>query len=867
MFRSFLAIAVATSTASALEVHLSPQGPLTSLSAARDAIRQARADGDRSDARVVIADGTYAQTEAVLFEPRDSNVRYEAAPGAKPIFTGGKKITDWVAEGGVWKTKLDPAWRFEALWVNGQRATRARTPNKGFVQATGQPLQLLPGIEAKSDPARTMLQVEPAATQTLEELTSDELREVNVIVHFSWDEQRHRLAGVKAADGTLQFTAGLKRSFFSLEPFHNVFLENFRGALDAPGEWFLALDGTLSYIPRPGETLDSIDAWAPVAAQWLALKGDAEKDTRVEKLSFRGLKFAHQAWSLPAEGAGFGQAEQALGAAIEADGARDIVFEDCEFAHTMTNAAWFRHGCRDVTLRHCYLHDLGAGGVKIGESGAPKDERALTSHVVVENCIIHGGGRYFPAGIGVWIGQNPDNTIRQCDIADFYYSTISIGWVWGYLPTPCARNLVEDCHLHHFGWGVLSDMGAIYTLGPQPGTVIRGCHIHDIACSSYGGWGLYNDEGSTGILWENNLVYRTQSGAYHQHYGRGNMVRNNILGLSQEFQVRWSKPEEFLGLAFENNIVLFDEGRLFGHVDKNWFSGRVWLNRNVYWQTSGKPFDLAGKTWQEWQFFGNDPESVIADPLFVAPEKGDWTLKPESPALKLGFRPFDWRQAGVTGDAAWKKLAAVDYPPVTFATKPKPRPLAFHEGFETTPIGAKPGKPIHISTKLPGIIAVVEGGSAGKRSLQLSDAPDITPAYDPHFFYSPNHETGTSRVSFDIKLEPAYSLNYEWRDDAQPYNTGPQLVFDQGGVKANGRKLMDSPADGWLHVEVEAVLGDACTGTWTCTLTAAGQAPQKFEGLKFTKPDMRKLTWLGWSSNGKTAAKAWIDEIAVENKP
>jgi hypothetical protein len=257
---------------------------------------------------------------------------------------------------------------------------------------------------------------------------------------------------------------------------------------------------------------------------------------------------------------------------------------------------------------------------------------------------------------------------------------------------------------------------------------------------------------------------------------------------------------------------------------------------------------------------------VIADPLFVSPETGDWTLRPESPALKLGFTPFDWRKAGVTGDDAWRKLAAVEYPPVTYGVKPTPRPLTLYENFEKTPLGSGPKNGARVS-KRPGVeLVVVKGGSKSGRSLELRDGPEVQPAYEPHFYYIPYHDKGTTKVSFDVRMEPEMKLIHEWRDDAQPYHSGPQLIFEQGAVNANGRKLIDLPAEGWLRVEVEARIGAKSDGTWRVTFTSANAEPQTFEGLRFLEPDMKKVDWIGWMGNGTAAAKAWLDEIRVENE-
>ena len=94
---ALLPLVLCTTLAHALTIEVAPGGAVNSLAAARDAVRAARAKDDKSEMRVVVAAGTYALTEPVVFEPQDSGVTYEAAPGAQPVFAGGKKITDWHA--------------------------------------------------------------------------------------------------------------------------------------------------------------------------------------------------------------------------------------------------------------------------------------------------------------------------------------------------------------------------------------------------------------------------------------------------------------------------------------------------------------------------------------------------------------------------------------------------------------------------------------------------------------------------------------------------------------------------------------------------------------------------------------------------
>ena len=66
-----------------------------------------------------------------------------------------------------------------------------------------------------------------------------------------------------------------------------------------------------------------------------------------------------------------------------------------------------------------------------------------------------------------------------------------------------------------------------------------------------------------------------------------------------------------------------------------------------FWKKSCRP-----PQWEAWQQAGGDVHSIVADPMFVDAEHGDFRLKPESPALKQGFEPIPFDKIGPYEDDA-----------------------------------------------------------------------------------------------------------------------------------------------------------------------------------------------------------------------
>ncbi|HAH46650.1 MAG TPA: hypothetical protein DCM07_17680, partial [Planctomycetaceae bacterium] len=289
-----------------LVLEVSPEGPLQSLAAARDEIRQRQ---PKEPVRVVFKAGNYFITEPLVFTPEDSGtaaapVTYEAARRSRPVISGGKRITGFKREGdGTWTANVDPDWQFEQLQVNGKRAERAREPDEFFFYLRNgrETMGTTDGPKPRKI-ARQTLYADPADLASLEKVPEAEREGVQALFFHKWDNTRKFLDGFDVKTGKL-FTSGRQMKHWNPLTRNTAYiLENYRAALDSPGEWYLAPEGKLHYVPRPGETLEKAEVFAPVAEQLLLLKGDPAEGKFVEHLTFRGLSFQHTDWRTPPQG-------------------------------------------------------------------------------------------------------------------------------------------------------------------------------------------------------------------------------------------------------------------------------------------------------------------------------------------------------------------------------------------------------------------------------------------------------------------------------------------------------------------------------------------------------------------------------------
>jgi hypothetical protein len=659
------------------KIYLSPTGndsnpgtidkPLASLPSAKDMARKIRAGNPQQPVEIIALEGEYLMLQPLVLDQTDAGTDvsptvFKAEEGAKVIFRGGVQITGFEkVNDNLWRAFVPQVAYydsyFEQLYVNGRRATRAKSPNSGFYYVKGVEETIAETGTGRVPPVAVQkVLVDSSYTRDIAGFTDQDYEDALVVFYHNWDNTRKHILGYSKEQPAF-FIAG--EGMKPWNPINNKsrwLIENCRSALDAPGEWYLDRSGYLYYIPLPGETIPNTVVHAPILKEFIRIKGESP-DKTVSNIRFENLSFEVAGYRTPSAGNEPSQAAAAVGAAITLDYAENINFLDCEIAQTGTYAIWFRRGCSNCKISHCYMHDLGGGGVKIGETTLRTTVIEITNNITVDNNIITDGGHIFPCAVGIIIFHASDNKLTHNEISNLRYSGISVGWVWGYAYSPSKRNIIRFNHIHHLGWGELCDMGGVYTLGASEGTIVSDNLIHHVYSYDYGGWGLYTDEGSYGITMENNLVYACKNSGFHQHYGKENIIRNNIFALNIRAQLQATRIEEHRSISFTNNIIYFDKGTL---LSSNWFKFNLLSDYNCYWDTRTNDIRFADKSFSEWQKTGKDLHSVVADPLFIDPLNYDFRFKKLSVARKIKFIPFDYSSAGVYGSEDWKKLAGFD---------------------------------------------------------------------------------------------------------------------------------------------------------------------------------------------------------------
>ena len=657
--------------------------------AALSRIRMARKSGDKALWKVSVR-GFNALTEPVVFTAEDHDVEFVGEDGA--TLSGGTELTGWTDTGKGWFEAACPRGAdgkpvyVDQLWVGGRRANRARLPDEGYLKISDPQIVAVTNAAGKVSYRESAKPLGDGVGTVLSGIAAEDLPYAQLCVIHKWSFARRILRGYDAASGRVEthspspWTRWQKWS----EKETLFFFENVRGAFDAPGEWFQDLSaGKILYRPLPGETAANLKAVAPFAkaSRLVDFRGDWKNGAFVRNVTFRNVAFAHSDSTRTSSAAVLAehpdvrmkavidgpveswqhQAASASDGLVTLTGVRGIRFIGCEISHTGNYAMRFNDGCVSNAVVDCRLTDLGAGGIWMGDEKANVAKLGVrrkilkpswpsaTAFNLISNCTITCGGRYNPEGTAVALTHCSDTKVVHNDIHDFFYTGVSVGWTWGFSGSVAQRNEIGWNFIYDLGKKIMSDMGGVYTLGTSYGTRVHHNVIHDVFSYSYGGWALYCDEGSEGIVMEDNVCWNTTDGGFHQHYGTGCVIRNNVFAFNRELgAVRMARAvvqDIPCTLHFVNNIVYVDHGPLAAKGVRN--VGGVWAN-NVWYDVRG--IDVAefdGDKWAAWVKSGKERGSVFADPKFVNAKAFDFSLQPDSPALRLGFRPIDLTGVGV----------------------------------------------------------------------------------------------------------------------------------------------------------------------------------------------------------------------------
>ena len=498
---------------------------------------------ESSDVRLIVADGEYPVTSTmVLSGIRSRNVVVEAAPGARPVFYGDRKLAGFrrtKGKAGIMECDLrklgiedfGEACRKEnlsELYWNGERQKLARYPDEGFVRS-GDVLGTTP-----MDDVSSVEGVFSFPSDRLQSWAGESDPWIYGYFRWDWAEEYQKVASIDPAGKAITLEApwhhyGYKSGF----KFAAV---NLLCELDSPGEYYIdRKEGILYWYPpqdysRKGE------------AKFSVFSGEYMLEiTDCENIVFRGIAF-----------------EGGRRNAILVRGCSNVGIDGVRVSRFGGDAIHIR-GSRDVQVAGCLLERLGHAGIR----AAGGDRKTLEeSGYVLTNSLVRDFSQFkhtyepgiFFSGCGL--------LISHCEFCGSPSSALSLNG---------NEILIEYNHFHDLVTES-DDQGALdtYFNYSYRGVVIRYNLWENITGGSlHGSAGVRLDDMISGQKVYGN-VFRNVGGVHFGgvqiHGGKDNIVENNVFyrcNLAVSFSP-WG--QEKWDAALEEEVT---RKRLYEEVDIN----------------------------------------------------------------------------------------------------------------------------------------------------------------------------------------------------------------------------------------------------------------------------------------------------------
>ncbi|MDR3268229.1 MAG: chitobiase/beta-hexosaminidase C-terminal domain-containing protein [Tannerella sp.] len=646
------------------------------------------------------AEGDYYVGEVIRLTPeyagtRKNPVRFSSLDGHR-VRIKGSVVLDalkWEAcPGGIFVSHIPEELDFDQLFINGIRQMRARFPDydeenplrggKGYLNAVG-------GTDERYDQWFLV----DSGEFTKKSWRHPETGIVHAFQSHNWGNLQYRITSVDTLTGKISVGEG----GWQMQRSHGIgkgspfYIENIFEELDAPSEWFLDKDNHLLYFYPSAEVhLDSMVVEVPVVKDMIRLEGDREHPVRY--VSFNGFNFTQSRFSFleSYEPVSLGDWAIHRGGVIFMEGVEHCRVTNCSFAYIGGNGIFMSAYNRENEVSGCYFSHTGESAVcLVGSPEAVRLYRTWEAHdrispgalqdradtrpgpktpdypekCVVKNCIMHDLGDMGKQVSGVFISKSYKVSVSHCTVYNCPRTGICINdGTWG-------GHIIEHCDMwetvretgehgpfnawgrERFWTGLKKPLVKSDAIAP---TIIRNNRIANFRKSiSAGNWTIDLDDGSSYYEIYNNLnlgsTIKLRDGFFRKVY-------NNIcVGAVPLGWHVW--PEHSEDEIYRNIIVI--SGAVAGSNQPTAVFVRPielpdatpWsdnYNYNTYWNINYKtnPFMTEGRSFPDWQAQGYDMQSTVADPLFVNPEKGDYRVKENSPALKLGFKNFPMDRFG-----------------------------------------------------------------------------------------------------------------------------------------------------------------------------------------------------------------------------